>query len=243
MSRLASDERPLIRMAAAGNPILPVNQMVELACDEDKHVREALLNNPALPTQVLLKLASDEDKYVRRTLTEHPSLPAEVLLQLALNEGEEACYALTLPNVLLKLACDEDNDVKKALIMDPLLTATVRNELSSDEMPYIGDRSVRMSLINHPAIPPQLLLLLALIDKDSEVREAARSLAQAKPNIFWQNEVKIMMSKNVIHEALLFAKTSTFKTIFNSLFIAKNVIHSVCHLLRSNLHQDSNGVY
>lgn len=225
------------------NPILPVNQMVELACDEDKHVREALLNNPALPTQVLLKLASDEDKYVRRTLTEHPSLPAEVLLQRALNEGEEVCYALTLPNVLLKLACDEDNDVKKALIMDPLLTATVRNELSSDEMPYIEDRNVRKALINHPAIPPQLLLLLALTDKDSEVREAARLSAEVKPNIFWKKEIRIIATENVMLEALFSANASTTQAIVNTLRIAKKVLFSVNHLLSCNPQQDSNRLY
>ena len=166
-----------------------------------------------------------------------------MLLQLALNEGEEACYALTLPNVLLKLACDEDNDVKKALIMDPLLTDTVRNELSSDEMPYIGDRSVRMSLINHPAIPPQLLLLLALIDKDSEVREAARLSAEVKPNIFWKKEIRIIATGNVMHEALFSANASTTQAIVNTLRIAKKVLFSVNHLLNCNPQQDSNHLY
>ncbi|MGE6169623.1 hypothetical protein ACLHZW_10265, partial [Aeromonas media] len=130
----------------------------------------------------------DEDECVRQALTEHPSLPAEVLLQLALDETEDAHFALTLPNVLLKLACDGDNDVKRTLIMNPLLTAMVRNELSSDELLYIyiEDRDARMALINHPTIPPQLLLLLALTDKDAEVRQAARLSAQIKPNIFWQ---------------------------------------------------------
>ena len=105
--------------------------------------------------------------------------------------------------------------------MDPLLTAMVRNELSSDEMPYIEDRNVRKALINHPAIPPQLLLLLALTDKDSEVREAARLSAEVK-NIFWQKEIRIIATENVMHEALFSAKASTTQAIVNTLRIAKS---------------------
>ncbi|MNG99313.1 hypothetical protein D3C79_584790 [compost metagenome] len=164
-----------------------------------------------------------------------------MLLQLALDE--DARYALTLPNVLLKLACDEDNDVKKTLITNPFLTAMVRNELSSDELPYIEDRDFRMALINHPAIPPQLLLLLALTDKDSEVREAARLSAQVKPNIFWKNEVRVITMGHGLHEVLLSATASTNQAIINSLFIAQNMICSVQHLLKCNPQQDSNGLY
>ncbi|MNJ70536.1 hypothetical protein D3C77_670050 [compost metagenome] len=100
-----------------------------------------------------------------------------------------------------------------------------------------------MALINHPAIPSQLLLLLALTDKNSEVREAARLSAQAKPNIFWQQEIWIIATGNVMHEALFSAKESVTKAIFNTLHIARKVLFSVNHLLICNPQQDSNSLY
>ena len=46
--QFVSDERPLIRMSAASNPLLKPEQMNELLFDSDEYVRKALMENPAL---------------------------------------------------------------------------------------------------------------------------------------------------------------------------------------------------
>ncbi|MBL0539739.1 hypothetical protein [Aeromonas caviae] len=46
--QFVSDERPLIRMSAASNPLLKIEQINELLLDRDEYVRKALMENPAL---------------------------------------------------------------------------------------------------------------------------------------------------------------------------------------------------
>lgn len=46
--QFVSDDRPLIRMSAASNPLLKPEQMNELLFDSDEYVRKALMRNPAL---------------------------------------------------------------------------------------------------------------------------------------------------------------------------------------------------
>ncbi|MFM5517516.1 hypothetical protein ACKKBH_07320 [Aeromonas dhakensis] len=46
--QFVSDERPLIRMSAASNPLLKIEQINELLLDSDEYVRKALMENAAL---------------------------------------------------------------------------------------------------------------------------------------------------------------------------------------------------
>ncbi|WP_223925449.1 hypothetical protein [Aeromonas caviae] len=46
--QFVSDERRLIRMSAASNPLLKIEQINELLLDRDEYVRKALMENPAL---------------------------------------------------------------------------------------------------------------------------------------------------------------------------------------------------
>ncbi|HEH9428931.1 TPA: hypothetical protein SIA29_004191 [Aeromonas sobria] len=252
IASLASDDRPLIRMAAASNPALPVEQMTELVCDEDKHVRQALIYNPAMPVSLLLKLPSDED--LRWALSDHPALPAQVLLELA--GDEDASCTRTPANVFLKLACDEDIHVRSALIKNRTLTAMVRGKLPCCAQAISArfeDKSVRKALITHPDIPSQLLLMLALTDKDADVRETAMSIAKTKPNTFWETtmspgDMLLRVSSSGsgamrrLDEALLTGMFLLSQSVAQSLAVARNVIERVQHLLKSNNHQNSNSI-
>ena len=57
--QFVSDDRPLIRMSAASNPLLKPEQMNELLFDSDEYVRKALMRNPALPGSLSMCCVDD----------------------------------------------------------------------------------------------------------------------------------------------------------------------------------------
>lgn len=57
--QIVSDDRPLIRMSAASNPLLKPEQMNELLFDSDEYVRKALMRNPALPDSLSMCCVDD----------------------------------------------------------------------------------------------------------------------------------------------------------------------------------------
>ena len=261
---LAGHENVGTRLTVARNRSAPPKALAMLACDEEKHVRRGVASNPTTPPTVLETLARDTEEEVRAGVACNPmTQPALLARVLSLARHYEVrILAAAASNPVLpveqmaELACDEDIHVLSALIKNRTLTSMVRGKLpccDQESLSHFEDKSVRKALITHPALPPQLLLVLALIDKDPEVRETAMSFAKTKPNSFWETTVSpshmrwpVSSSESgamrKLDEALLAETFLLTQSVAQSLAVARKVIESVYHLLKSNSHQDSNSL-
>ncbi len=196
LASMATDEDDEVRAAAALNPGASSEMLERLAQDDEWDVRRAAVQSGRLSEPTLQRLIQEEsDSDVLEALAALPLTPA-LLISLA-GHREYGLRVITAQNpatpdaALITLAADDDSDVLEALCARPLPAEALKSlsqrdrrhadrlrpliarhadtppavllGMLDDEIPW----AVRRALAQHPALPAEGVLRLALHDDES----------------------------------------------------------------------------
>ena len=172
--RLAGDGKPIVRMALVSNTTLPDEIYDMLAADPDPIIRQKLSENVSIPRSSLILLARDEISTVRASAANHTNMPDSLLIELS-GDVEASVRAAVARNVntsigvLDSLVRDNEVEVRLAVAGHPKTPLSSLKTLAVD--PNVP---IQVSVARNPQAGKELLMTLARLDRDVEVRQVAR---------------------------------------------------------------------
>lgn len=152
LEELTRDPRENVRCAAAENPHLPIQSMVELMQDHESegtervifNVKAGLASNPNLPRELLMQLLNDSSHSVHAALANRPDLPTEAIETLSRHESIKVIAALSQNHICAHICADSIR-----LASDPQTDSDRLIELS-----HHWNLKVLLALVKNPMTPP-----------------------------------------------------------------------------------------
>jgi hypothetical protein len=180
VAALVADADPAVREGVAGNPWVPLAQVLPLAQDPDEEVRAAVMLRPDLPGDVRERIASTvepHDYHVAAWLTPDRATLAQRLAQVEsrfIFFRRAVAYSPDLPaTAVTRLAGDEDHSVR-------LLLAENHPDAPAGILPDLVARAghAAWELVKHRNMPAHALAEFARSDD-----ELLRRVAATGPNL------------------------------------------------------------
>ncbi|RYE89101.1 MAG: hypothetical protein EOO75_12380, partial [Myxococcales bacterium] len=169
--------QPALRRRVASNPAASPALLAALAASGDPEVSEAVAWHPACPVETLVTLAAGGDPAVGPAVASHPRCPVETLRRLAGLDLPRINHALSLNesapvDVLDRLADSPQAEVRMAVAIHRASPpgALVRLVAFAREN---DDTWLELTLVEHRALPPEVLDRMTLADNVSLHRRAA----------------------------------------------------------------------
>ena len=152
--RLATDDKPLVRLALSCNGYLPDSVYDTLAGDEDSLIRYQLAENLKIPKAVLEKLVQDSDKKVQAAALKHRNLPSVWLVQMSEDDSP----------LIRQAICENINTSIKANVFCP---SAVDTRVRENIMPGENKQEIKSAKI----VAKEIVQVILNTKKNGEIIE------------------------------------------------------------------------